>query len=173
MKISLDELMNDHRAESFDNALPPMGHFERFEERLDRRVKKNNERWRWLTMLGTAAAIASLLIIFQYTRPEHPQSINTDSVMEVANFYELQLTDEIEKIEKELNGMEETSRREIVKDIETMKNEFREFNTGQTEMTEEDHIAMIILRYNVQLESLRHIRSILAKTEHHNNEHNM
>ena len=148
MSNSLDEQIRK-QAGMLDNALPPMGHFERFEQRL-----------RWIITTSAAAAIA-LILMFQYSRPRQAMSY-PESIQEVTAYYNRQLQDEIGKVREETDYITDLqSQREVRDNIEDMQIKFQKWGASLPRMSEEDHIALIVLRYNAEMESLQRIRAIL------------
>lgn len=160
MNTSLEDQIRN-TPEAFDNALPPVGHFERFEQRLERHEKKKNFfRYRWIA-ISSVAAVAAFLLMLQYTSPIHSTKAHSPESVEVASFYNCQLEEEISKIEKQVNTLDPNTRQELMKDIQNMKEEAQELSKQPKNMQEEDKIANIVLRYNLQMESLQHIQSII------------
>ena len=160
MSNSLDEQIRK-QAGMLDNALPPMGHFERFEQRLERHEKKKHTHWRrWIITTSAAAAIA-LILTFQYSRPRQAMSY-PESIQEVTAYYNRQLQDEIGKVREETDYITDLqSQREVRDNIEDMQIKFQKWGASLPRMSEEDHIALIVLRYNAEMESLQRIRAIL------------
>lgn len=162
MNNSLDEQIRK-QAELFDNVLPPVGHFERFEQKLERHEKHKTLHWRrWVTVTAIAAMVA-VILMFQYSQPIRPTDIYPESTQEVAAYYNRQLQEEIGRIEQETQDMDEADRQEVISDIEKMKTEFQHWEKPATQMPEEERIAWIVTRYNVQMESLQNLHSLLKE----------
>ncbi|EHP48157.1 hypothetical protein [Odoribacter laneus] len=160
----MSNLLNEkikNQAEIFDTALPPFGHFERFEERLERHEQRKNRHARRWIIVTSAAATLALILMFQYFYPIRIPSATTDSIKEVTTYYNRQLQQQINDIEQNINLVNEPERDEILKDITDMENESQKLDKKVPGITEEEYIAYIISRYNMQLESLEHIQTIL------------
>ena len=170
MKTNLDNI-NKNERESFDNILPPMGHFERFNERLEQRARNRTKQFIRRIFATAAAAIITLLLLFRYAHVETYPSSEPDAVAEVISFYNVQVNEEFEQIEKELCHLDAVSRNELLTDMETMKNDSAEFASRNPDINDEAYIAAIITHYKAQLESLEHIRFILQKTQQENHRH--
>lgn len=151
------------QAESFDNVLPPVGHFERFEQKLERHEKRKTLHWRRWATVTTIAATVAVILMFQYSQPIRPLDISPESTREVAAYYNRQLQEEIGRIERETRDMDEAGRQEVISDIEKMKSEFQHWEKPAAKMPEEERIAWIVTRYNVQMESLQHLYSLLKE----------
>lgn len=164
MKTSLDNWIKKH-AETFDDHIPPMGHFERFNERLERREKRRTLHTRRWIIATSVAAMLAIVLMFQYTAPVTSGTSNTqpEAIAEIVNFYNMRMTDEIDRLEKQLATLDETSRQDLLTDLEKMKKDAGNFNKQNAEINEEAYIAAIITHYNAQLESLEHIRIILQQ----------
>lgn len=162
MNHLVDEKIKN-QTEIFDTALPPYGHFERFEQRLEHHEKrKNRHARRWIAVTSAAAALA-LILMFQYFYPFRMPANAADSITEVTAYYNRQLQQQIISIEQNINRINEPERDEILKDITDMEKESRKLDRRVPGITEEEAIAYIISRYNTQLESLAHIQSILKR----------
>lgn len=166
MKTSLDNWIKKH-AETFDDHIPPMGHFERFNERLERREKQRTLHTRRWIIATSVAAMVAIVLMFQYTPPATTDTLNVqpEAIAEIINFYNMRMTDEIDRLEKQLAALDETSRQDLLTDIEKMRKDAGNFNKQNAEINEEAYIAAIITHYNAQLESLEHIRTMLEKTQ--------
>lgn len=160
----MSNLLNEkirNQAEIFDTALPPFGHFERFEQLLERHEKKKNRHARRWIIVTSAAATLALILMFQYFYPLRLPAAATDSITEVTTYYSRQLQQQIDDIEQNINLVNEPERDEILKDITDMENESRKLDKKIPGITEEEYIAYIISRYHTQLESLEHIQTII------------
>lgn len=160
MKTSFDHKLKEH-PEFFDTEIPPFGHLERFEQRLVKHEKKKTRHWhRWIISTSVAATIA-ILLIFQLMSPIYPSRQTNDSIHDVARFYRLQLSEEIQKVERQLCVVDKQAQQELQKDLEAMKTS--QLEKVPTYLPTDDQIALIVLRYNTYIESLQHIQSILEE----------
>lgn len=167
MSNSLDEQIKK-QADILDNAIPPIGHFERFEQRLEQHEKRKTlHARRWVTVTAVAATVAILLMI-QYTHPLQQMPPSHDTVPEVTAYYNSQLREEIHKIEYKARYIDKKERIEIIKDMQGMLKESETKDSSLSKMTAEERIAFIVMRYNAQLRSLQHIQSLLEEIPNRN-----
>lgn len=167
MKTSLTEKIQNNR-EAFDRAIPPFGHLERFEQKLESRDKRRTlQSRRWITATSIAAMLA-VILIFQFTHSIRTHPLGQESVTEVAGFYKLQLNDEVHRIKEELNQADIPNRQEIIDDLNIILTDSEENEVPQTLMPAEEKITLIVLRYNAKIKTLRHIQSILENIQHKN-----
>ncbi|WP_251622114.1 hypothetical protein [Odoribacter lunatus] len=168
MKISLTDKINRNR-EAFDHAVPPVGHFERFEEKLARNEQRRTRQfYRWIATSSIAAMLA-VTLIFQFTRMQSVSPVETESVAEVAGYYKLQLKEEIDKIQDNLNKLDISNRQEVMEDLCAILKDSDESLTANGSLTTEEQISLIVLHYQSRMETLQHIYSIIEDVPHRNN----
>lgn len=165
MKTPLSEHLRQHRPD-FDTAVPPFGHFERFEQRLEQLEQRRHWQSRiWLITTSVAAMIAIILMFqFLYIMPPQPQP--TISFQEIAGFYNMQLNEKIDHIKNSLQNLDSQSRQELLNDLTVMLESNKKFNPQNLNTSQENQIAWMIQRYNIQMESLQHIEGLVEKTEY-------
>lgn len=168
MKTLIDHIKNNPSA--FDRELPSVGHFERFERRLEEQTGKRNRQWnRWIITTSVAAMLA-ITLIFQFTHMIHTQPRpDTESVQEVTNYYNIQLKDEVEKIKLKIQFLDPGSRQELLNDIQTLLTDSKDLNNPRLKMSNEERIAWIMNQYTIKMENLCHIQSLLENIQTKNN----
>lgn len=167
MSNSLDEQIKK-QPDMLDNAIPPIGHFERFEQKLEQYEKRKTLHGRRWIAVTSIAATAAILLMFQYTRPLQQVGTSYETLPEVAAYYNSQLQEEIYQIEHKTQQIDKKERREIIKDIQKMQKEFEAWDPSLPKMPEEERIAIIVMRYNAQISSLQHIRTLLEEISNRN-----
>lgn len=168
MKTSLTDQIKNNR-EAFDRAVPAFGHFERFEQKLEKQEKRHTRpNRRWITASSIAAMFA-LILIFQFTRTLHTYPAETESVTEVAGYYRLQLNEEITKIQQQIEKLDAPHRKELIHDLRVIMKDNEETKIAETSLTAEEKISLIVWRYNTKLETLQHIHSIIENIPNRNN----
>lgn len=168
MKTSLSDQIKNKR-EAFDHAVPPFGHFERFEQKLDNQEKRRTlQSRRWITATSIAAMLA-VILIFQFTHSIRTQPIGPESVTEVAGYYNLQLNEEIDKIKADLSRVDFPNRQEIIEDLNAILKDNGESDFPKIQMPEEEKITLIVWRYNAKMQTLQHIQDIVENIQNKNN----
>ncbi|MDR1756864.1 MAG: hypothetical protein LBR65_07925 [Culturomica sp.] len=161
MNPSGDERIKS-RWDFLDDAIPPDGHIQRFEQRLDKRAGRKRTWFRG-TLWATAAASVILLLGIQLLQELKTADKMPEAVSEVAGFYNRQLEDEIEKLLPLLLRIDREEQQTVLEDIRTMTEETEVWEKNVPKMTEEELIARVIDRYHMQIGSIRHIRGILEQ----------
>ncbi len=160
MKVSFKDNLNE-RTGIFDTEVPPFGHFERFEQRLEKHEKRKTLRWRNWVIVSSIAATVAIILMLQLTYPIRIPLENRESVKEVAQFYRQQLNEEVQKIEQQLDLVDPGSRPELQHDIESLKSSASQSPRFPPHLQKEEKIAIIVQQYNIYMESLQYIQEIL------------
>jgi hypothetical protein len=151
----LEQKIKEHAREIFDSE-PAAGHRERFAERLNAGKKK--KIMSLYKYLGYAAAIVLAVVLAvpqwrTWSNENQAQLANTEeSVIDVRNYYDMQLEHEIATIEPLLNKIEENERKKVRIDIESVRKD----------PVPENNIALIVKVYNLKIEALQHIHELLS-----------
>lgn len=164
MSIACDDMTMKH-PEFQDKEIPPTGHFERFEERLVRRTRQRKLRsLQWIISTAVAAMVV-VVLMFHYTRPKSSIVFEQSATNETLSFYDSRLMCEMEDVVKEIDQLDAVSRKDVLADLETMKNDNRLFAQQGGMINEGAFLAAIVTHYNAQMESLERIRMVLQRTQ--------
>jgi len=165
MKTPLSELFRQHRS-NFDTAVPPFGHFERFEQQLEQHEKRRHRQSRIWIITTSVAAIITIILMFQFLYVIPPQP--NISFQEIAGFYNMQLNEKIDHIKNNLQNLDNQSRQELLNDLTVMQESNKKFNPQNLNTSQENQIAWMIQRYNLQMESLQRIEGLIEKKQNIN-----
>ena len=162
----LKTYINSHRAE-FDTDEPTQGHFERLEAKLTAVQKlsaqQKSKRVYTLTWLKYAAAAAAILIIaFFIVKPQAPNTtsiaLHNAHIVEVEQYYAMQLNNEIRATKKLLVNIDEQDRNEVLQDIKLMLSDRDDIPNALDDEAKE---AVIALSYTRKIEALQNLQTNL------------
>lgn len=168
MKTSLTDLIKNN-PQAFSHDIPPFGHFERFEQKLEASEQRHLLQSRRWIMATSIAAMLAVILIFQFTHSLHTSPATNESVTEVAGYYTLQLNEEIDKLKQELKTVDVQSRQEIMNDIRRMLKDNLPDEISRMQAPQEEKITLIVMRYNACMQTLQHIQSLLETIPNKNN----
>jgi hypothetical protein len=157
MNELLEKKIKEH-AETVFGSEPEAGHRDRFAGKLaaHRKSRRLAAVVRHAALVAAAAAVAAVFLI------KTPGEPDEDSFVDTQNYYSMLLEDEIESTRQLLDGLDNSSRDEIMKDIESIQAETYPFSE-----TGEQNEALLVNIYSSKIESLQHIQSILSENFNH------
>jgi hypothetical protein len=154
----------------FDDKEPLDGHFERFEEKLNRfdaeKKRKQTFKARLVARYSAAASILLILAtaIWLFKSPEKETEPNISEFMETEMFYQTQMNGQIAAILCKLDKADDETRNQLAKDLQTLEEDnivFLEEIRNQT--NEELAIYYLVEHYNAKLETLQSINDKLGE----------
>ncbi len=168
--MRLEEYINKNRPE-FDTEEPESGHFERFEQRLHASTLKKKYRIHWYAWAAAAAIILILGTTFLLSdRQNHPAECRlSGEMLEVKNYYDSQVDQEIASIESLLRDEDPAVKKEVMNDIRNMKTDLNVFPDELCRgMNNEKDIAAMVERYKIKIKTLQSMASFFEKNNKRN-----
>jgi phosphoglycerate-specific signal transduction histidine kinase len=169
---SLIELIKKNRA-IFDDKEPAEGHFERFEERLNRlaseKQPKRPLKFRFITVFSAAASLFLLIMatIWLYPSPENEtewaeQPDKTE--FSVTNrFYAEQMNEKIKRIQCKLSAVSPEIRTQLEEDLHQIVDENEQFVWKMQEENNENlAVFYLVEHYKINLHTLEFISGKLG-----------
>lgn len=177
---TLEDFIKENK-EMFMNNEPPEGHFERFEERLEKLHRRN--KMRFITRISSIAAIGLLLItssIFIYDRyfDRNPVMLNLGDVNPQMQKVEFYYTSQIDQLSAGLDSLSENSQENIKK---MMSNELAEMDSVHRELQQklgsnpgdERVVNAMITYYQTKLGMMKSFLQTLTQIRQTNNSKNV
>jgi hypothetical protein len=169
---SLKELIKENPA-VFDDREPAEGHFERFEERLNRlALEKQPKRTLKFGLFAGFSAAASILLIVVTTVWLHPSPENAGQVEQpgktdfsVTNrFYAEQMDEKITRIRCKLSAVSPDVRNQLEEDLHWIVAKNEQFvRNMQKEDNENLAVFYLVKHYRINLHTLEFISDKLGK----------
>jgi hypothetical protein len=149
-----------------DDQEPDEGHFDRFEERLNRSIEnKNNAKRKFIQAFSIAASVALLVWagIRFYPSPVAEKSDESDVFLLTNDFYQGQMNEEIAGIQCKLEKANTKVRNQLEKDLQHIIEENDSF-VEQIHNDENEELAVFYLmkHYKINLQALRFINHKLG-----------
>jgi len=170
---SLKNYIKENRA-VFDDKEPAEGHFERFEERLNRFMPvKQSERTLRIRLITIFSVAASVLLIIAavrfYSSPKTGKTESTGQAnkteFSVTNqFYAEQMNQSIERIQCKLSAVSPDIRNQLEKDLNQIVTDNKQFvQKMQNENNEDLAVFYLVKHYKLNLRALKYINDKLGK----------
>jgi hypothetical protein len=154
----------------FDDKEPLDGHFERFEERLNRLdAEKNRKQTLKVRLIAICSAAASILLIIAtgiwlFNSPEKETEPNISEFAETEMFYQTQMNGQIAAILCKLDKADDETRNLLEKDLQTLEEDNNRFlEEIRNQKNEELAIYYLVEHYNANLETLQSIDDKLGE----------
>ncbi|MDR0725228.1 MAG: hypothetical protein LBF59_04370 [Prevotellaceae bacterium] len=154
----------------FDDKEPLDGHFERFEERLNRfDAEKNRKQTLKVRLIATYSAVASILLIIAagiwlLRTPETETERNISEFTETEMFYQTQMDRQIAAILCKLDKADAETRNQLEKDLQTLEEDNSRFlEEIRNQNNEELAIYYLVEHYNANIETLQFINAKLGE----------
>lgn len=150
----------------FDDQEPEDGHFERFEERINRFTTENKKKRTLKRSIPAAFAIAAsiaVLILVGVRFFSIEQSIK-DEFQTTNDFFEGQMAEQIAGIQCKLASADSQTRNRLEKDLQSIRNENKHFvEEIQGDENEELALFYLVKHYRANLRALQFINDKLGK----------
>jgi hypothetical protein len=160
----------------FDDQEPEEGHFERFEERLNRSTQRDNNKRTALIKRVSAFSIAASIAILVLVGIRFFSSPNAvveeisagqnlkEEFLTTDDFYQEQMNKQIEVIQCKLASADSQTRNQLEKDLQSIRNENKHFvKEIQNDENEELAIFYLVKHYRANLRALQFINDKLGK----------
>ncbi len=159
----IKELQNE-----FDFAEPTIGHFERFEEKLQaqKKLKKGSKfRWAWM---GIAASILLLLGFFLGNYNQEPTALELADVSpkmeETQHFYLATIQQEIESINKEKTPENQQIIEDAFTQLNKLEDNYKKLTIQLKESNEDKRVVFaMISNFQTRIEVLQNLMEQLDK----------
>ena len=169
---SLRNYIKENRA-VFDDKEPSEGHFERFEERLDRLMPgKQSERTLRIRLITIFSVAASVLLIVAAVRfysssktgkTESTEQANKTEFSVTNQFYSEQMNQSIEHIQCKLSVVNPNIRNQLEKDLNQIVTDNKQFvRKMQNENDEGLAVFYLVKHYKTNLRALKFINDKLG-----------
>ena len=171
---SLKKYIKENRA-VFDDKEPAEGHFERFEERLNRHLsKKQTKRTLKVRLITTFSVVASVLLLIMAAVWFHSSSeTGKNQLAEQPNptefsvtnqFYAEQMNEKIEHIQCKLSVVSPDIRNQLEKDLHQIVTDNKQFvQKMQQEDNENLAVYYLVKHYEINIRALKFISDKLGK----------
>ena len=148
--------------DEFNVEEPNEGHFERLEQRLKSRKRKQVKMYTYLS----AAAIASCIIIGQaiwknFQQNSMPSCTFSDEIVELQNYYNSTLNAEIEQVEKLIAVADPGIHPDMTQDIAQIKIETQQISLDICGNSGDNVIAALVEFYQSQITALQNMSEII------------
>jgi hypothetical protein len=167
----LKKYLNENR-DVFDDREPSDGHFERFEERLNRHVA-GKKRGRTLKIIRTGAIAASILLLVSVgiwlrnvsvTNAGKVAEQETGEFAEAEAFYREQMNEQVAGILCKLNKADAETRIRLEKDLqEVLENNDIRIDEIRDSRNEDRAIYYLVEHYRINLRALQFINDKLGE----------
>ncbi len=161
MKDPLDQFFEQS---NFDQELPRLGHFERFEHRLETQHKKRKISFKWLSIAASILLLIGFSIGINHSENNIALAHLSPKMQEAENFFTNTIQLEIKEVEKARNPETEQIIEDALNQLELLEDNYKELVASLAKSNDDRRIIhAMITNYQNRITVLQDVLKLIER----------